>query len=79
LFDHGGQGLCCHFENNLTESGGVVKWKEKSSQLCRERFETVPYRSSQKEEFLALGFQIGFALDAMRSALCALRFREKEG
>jgi hypothetical protein len=27
----------------------------------------------------ALGFQIGFALDAMRSALCALRFREKEG
>jgi len=27
LFDHGGQRLCRHFENNLTESLGVVKWK----------------------------------------------------
>jgi hypothetical protein len=27
LLDHGGDGLCRHLGNNLTESGGVVKWK----------------------------------------------------
>ena len=31
LFDHRGQWSCRHFGNNLTESGGVVKWKEKKS------------------------------------------------
>jgi len=32
LLDHGSQRFCHHVENNLTELGGVVKWKEKSSE-----------------------------------------------
>jgi hypothetical protein len=47
-FSKGGLG---GFESNLTKSFQDVKWKEESSESGRERFETVPYRSSEKGVF----------------------------